>query len=139
MFYLASSHHSSIRSQTQLVHIVKMKPTLSIVSLVLNLIGAAASLSGAAQEDALYSKLIPTNWVSANEAQVVQDLSNVDFENSAPILTSDKSTASSDKYQRSFCKLIPIIHLLHMPGCQSKAVASFACAGSCMSYVQVSL
>ncbi|XP_015794519.1 bursicon-like [Tetranychus urticae] len=36
------------------------------------------------------------------------------------------------------CHLRPVIHVLSHPGCLSKPIPSFACHGSCSSYVQVS-
>ncbi|XP_037285502.2 cuticle-tanning hormone bursicon [Rhipicephalus microplus] len=36
------------------------------------------------------------------------------------------------------CQLRPVIHVLKQPGCQPKPIPSFACHGSCSSYVQVS-
>lgn len=36
------------------------------------------------------------------------------------------------------CQLRPVIHVLKQPGCQPKPIPSFACQGSCSSYVQVS-
>lgn len=66
------------------------------------------------------------------------DLSNVEFEN-FPIKNDVESQYSSvDTKQHSVCQLVQVVHLLHHPGCQSKAIASFACSGSCQSYVQVS-
>lgn len=51
---------------------------------------------------------------------------------------SRKDDASSDQLVTGTCQLIPIVHLLKHPGCQLKAISSFACAGACPSYVQVS-
>lgn len=39
---------------------------------------------------------------------------------------------------RSACQLVHVAHLLRHVGCQPKAIASFACRGTCPSYVQVS-
>ena len=36
------------------------------------------------------------------------------------------------------CHLTPVIHVLQYPGCTPKPIPSFACAGRCTSYVQVS-
>jgi len=36
------------------------------------------------------------------------------------------------------CQLVPIVHALKHPGCALKAISSYACAGACPSYVQVS-
>ena len=36
------------------------------------------------------------------------------------------------------CQMVPIVHLLKHPGCNLKAISSFACSGACLSYVQVS-
>ncbi|OQR73960.1 bursicon-like [Tropilaelaps mercedesae] len=36
------------------------------------------------------------------------------------------------------CQLKPVIHIIKEPGCQPKPVPSFACHGTCASYVQVS-
>ncbi|XP_035227656.1 bursicon-like [Stegodyphus dumicola] len=36
------------------------------------------------------------------------------------------------------CFLRPVIHVLQQPGCVPKPIPSFACQGSCASYVQVS-
>ncbi|GBN18123.1 Bursicon [Araneus ventricosus] len=36
------------------------------------------------------------------------------------------------------CHLRPVIHVLQQPGCIPKPIPSFACQGSCSSYVQVS-
>lgn len=38
---------------------------------------------------------------------------------------------------RSACQLVHVAHLLRHVGCQPKAIASFACRGTCPSYVQV--
>lgn len=99
-----------------------------------------STLDGFKEPDVSVSpRLESANWLPTSYDQAVRDLTNVEFENSAPPSANDDSTTVLDKYQRSFCKLIPIVHLLHLPGCQAKAIASFACAGSCTSYVQVSL
>ncbi|GBN06156.1 hypothetical protein AVEN_191211-1, partial [Araneus ventricosus] len=34
------------------------------------------------------------------------------------------------------CHLRPVIHVLQQPGCIPKPIPSFACQGSCSSYVQ---
>lgn len=39
---------------------------------------------------------------------------------------------------RPTCQMVHVAHLLHHIGCQPKAIASFACKGTCSSYVQVS-
>ncbi|RWS16401.1 mucin-5B-like protein, partial [Dinothrombium tinctorium] len=39
---------------------------------------------------------------------------------------------------KEICHLRPVIHLLKHPGCMPKPIPSFACQGSCSSYVQVS-
>ena len=36
------------------------------------------------------------------------------------------------------CHLTPVVHVLEYPGCIPKPIPSFACAGKCTSYVQVS-
>jgi len=36
------------------------------------------------------------------------------------------------------CHLTPVIHVLQYPGCTPKPIPSYACAGRCTSYVQVS-
>lgn len=71
--------------------------------------------------------------ITAND-QVVPDLRTVEFE-SLPV--PGKERIEFD-YQQSSCQLVQIVHLLQQSGCQTKAIASFACLGSCQSYVQVS-
>ncbi|RWS22674.1 lysine-specific histone demethylase 1A-like protein, partial [Leptotrombidium deliense] len=44
----------------------------------------------------------------------------------------DKSYSSKES-----CHLKPVIHVLKHPGCVPKPIPSFACQGSCSSYVQV--
>jgi hypothetical protein len=67
--------------------------------------------------------------------QVSTDLiDNVEFEN---ILAKNKDQLMSD-YQPTACQLVQVVHLVRHPGCQPKAIASFACSGSCTSYVRVS-
>ncbi|XP_022252972.1 bursicon-like [Limulus polyphemus] len=36
------------------------------------------------------------------------------------------------------CQLRPVVHMLQIPECGRKAIPSFACQGTCSSYVQVS-
>lgn len=48
------------------------------------------------------------------------------------------STLTPISYKGSSCQMVQIVHLLHQDGCHPKAIASFACSGTCPSYVQVS-
>lgn len=72
----------------------------------------------------------------AADNQLIESLDNVEFEN---ILTNNKNQLTKADYQPSACQLVQIVHLLQHPGCQSKAIASFACSGSCTSFVRVSV
>ncbi|XP_021000643.1 bursicon [Parasteatoda tepidariorum] len=45
---------------------------------------------------------------------------------------------SSGSGRGEVCHLRPVIHVLQQPGCIPKPIPSFACQGSCSSYVQVS-
>lgn len=87
------------------------------------------------------------NWFSSPENSQEKDkkflnvLENVEIEN-LPILNKQLTTSSNNidnyhEYQHSTCQLVNIIHLLKHTGCQPKAISSFACSGSCSSYVQV--
>lgn len=64
-----------------------------------------------------------------------EDLQQVEFEK-LPV-SINKDSLNFD-VQHSSCQLVQIVHLLHHNGCQPKAIESFACTGSCPSYVQVS-
>lgn len=93
-----------------------------------------------------------SNWLLVNNSkflstqnnQLLADLQNVELEtvplNNREIDTSTTATSNMmNFYRRSqACQLVQIVHLLYQTGCQPKAIASFACAGSCPSYVQVS-
>lgn len=118
---------------------------LSIMSVLFVLI-TLCFISGAAQcysttseasSDSSQNLPIPEKWLLSNilaNGQLSPDLQNVEFEN-LPVL--GKERVDFD-YQQSTCQLVPIVHLLQQTGCQAKAIASFACLGSCQSYVQVS-
>jgi len=62
-------------------------------------------------------------------------LQKVEFENYS---TNGRKVQDLDQ-QPSSCQLVQIVHLIHQVGCQPKAIVSFACSGSCPSYVQVSI
>lgn len=63
----------------------------------------------------------------------------LDFQTLQPdIAAGANSDINIDDYRRSSCQLVPVMHVLHQPGCHTKAIDSFACIGSCSSYVQVS-
>lgn len=74
---------------------------------------------------------------SASDNQLMESLNQVELES---MITSnrDQQTAVAD-YQPAACQLVQIVHLLQHPGCQPKAIASFACSGSCTSFVRVSV
>lgn len=80
--------------------------------------------------------LVQSQTGSRNVVQREKLLNNVEIEN-LPTLTGRNDLVLED-YKQSSCQLVQIIHLLHYPGCQSKAISSFACSGLCPSYVQVS-
>ena len=63
---------------------------------------------------------------------------DVKIENIPSLNKADQLTAAGD-YQPSVCQLVQIVHVLKHPGCQSKAIASYACTGSCTSSVRVSI
>ncbi|UXI23133.1 hippocampus abundant transcript 1 protein-like [Sarcoptes scabiei] len=46
--------------------------------------------------------------------------------------------SNMDSIQMSECHLRPVIHILQRSGCIPKPIPSFACYGTCNSYVQVS-
>lgn len=46
--------------------------------------------------------------------------------------------ATRHEYEPSSCQLSKVLMVLQRPGCQSKAISTHACAGTCPSYVQVS-
>ncbi|XP_018494756.1 bursicon [Galendromus occidentalis] len=56
------------------------------------------------------------------------------FAISAVLLLLRASTLNAEEN----CQLKPVIHVIKEPGCQPKPVPSFACHGTCASYVQVS-
>lgn len=62
---------------------------------------------------------------------------NLEIMDLGKIVVKSRDRASSD-YESKSCKLMHIAHVLNYPGCQSKAIASFACSGSCPSHVKVS-
>lgn len=64
-----------------------------------------------------------------------EDLQQVEFEKLPVFVNNDNLNFD---LQHSSCQLVQIVHLLHHYGCQPKAIGSFACTGSCPSYVQVS-
>lgn len=43
----------------------------------------------------------------------------------------------SEPQTNSECHLRPVVHILQHPGCIPKPIPSFACFGTCSSYVQV--
>lgn len=45
---------------------------------------------------------------------------------------------STESTQADMCNLRPVLHILQQPGCITKSIPTFACQGSCSSYVQVS-
>ena len=86
--------------------------------------------------------------LDANKAQFLTDGGAKDLEATFSGLelapnTVGKSSGefggTSLDYSRASCQLVQVAHLLYHDGCQPKAIASFACAGLCPSYVQVSL
>lgn len=81
--------------------------------------------------------LFSPGTMSAMKAQhpIIRDLDNVELERM--MMEGEKGKEVGD-FQPSACQLVPIVHLLHYPGCQPKAIASYACSGSCPSYVRVS-
>lgn len=81
--------------------------------------------------------LLLNEKVLTDKGQLVNDMENVELENNQ--VKSKVSLSNPGDYQSSACQLVQIVHLLHHAGCQPKAIASFACSGSCPSYVQVSV
>lgn len=63
------------------------------------------------------------------------DLQQVEFEKLPVSINGDNLNFD---LEHSSCQPVQIVHLLHHTGCQPKAIVSFACTGSCPSYVQVS-
>ena len=88
---------------------------------------SASTMTGAGEFLAKTTKIRDGN-------QLIGSLDNVEFEN---VLTKNKYEPAV--YQPSACQLVQIVHLLNHPGCQPKAISSFACSGSCTSYVKVSV
>lgn len=92
-----------------------------------------------------------TNWLMSNKntqsalnnmrltssdiTPTAVDLQQVEFERIPASINEDSLNFD---LQHSSCQLVQIVHLLHHSGCQPKAIVSFACTGSCPSYVQVS-
>lgn len=79
-----------------------------------------------------------SKWLLANKIpadQLITDLQSIELENHP---AANKDNLNLDDLQSPSCQLVQIVHLLHQTGCQPKAISSFACAGSCSSYVQVS-
>uniref|UniRef100_A0A6G1SAI1 Bursicon n=1 Tax=Aceria tosichella TaxID=561515 RepID=A0A6G1SAI1_9ACAR len=78
--------------------------------------------------------LVEANTKKEADNQLIESMGDVEFEN---ILTMNKDQLTAD-YQPAACQLVQIVHVLKHPGCQSKAIASFACSGSCTSFVRTS-
>lgn len=79
--------------------------------------------------------LISTDWlIDGIPRNQLSELQGIDADS---LLTTTKDNRNLD-IQRPSCQIVQIVHLLNHPGCQPKAIASFACSGSCPSYVQVS-
>lgn len=81
------------------------------------------------------SKLFLANKNHASKPLSAADMTSIELEG-LPIVNKDNL---SPEFPHSACQLVQIVHLLHQAGCQPKAISSFACAGSCSSYVQVSI
>lgn len=98
-------------------------------------------------------QILSPKWMSAssdlknnqqidNDKKLFKVLENIEMEN-LPLSNKEQPTINNNidsyhEYQHSTCQLVQIIHLLNHSGCQAKAISSFACSGSCSSYVQVS-
>ena len=115
---------------------IEIEPVEIIMSNVILLILLAAGIASCSlQQDVSRAKLaVMPEKISTQESKIINDLDSVGFEN---ILVKNKEQLTRD-YQPSSCQLVQIVHLLHHKGCQPKAIASFACSGSCPSYVRVS-
>lgn len=75
-----------------------------------------------------------TNLASLSQTSVLDTgTSNIDRGD-----TFDRGPVANSDYHRSTCQLVKIVHLLGKANCQPKAIASYACSGSCTSNVQVS-
>lgn len=79
----------------------------------------------------------PDRLTSENDKNLINELDDAEF-GSAP-LTAENGQTWRNEYHQSSCQLVQIVHLLRHTGCQSKAIASFACSGLCLSYVKVGL
>lgn len=55
-----------------------------------------------------------------------------------PVSSSAELIGSPD-FEPASCQLAKVVLVLQRPGCQAKAISSYACTGACPSYVQVSL
>lgn len=78
--------------------------------------------------------LLASNAPPNGDQQLIEVLNRAEFDN-ALAKSPDELASLSQLYG---CQLVQIVHLLRHPGCQPKAIASFACTGSCSSYVKVS-
>lgn len=52
--------------------------------------------------------------------------------------TSMVESIGGPDFEPASCQLAKVVLVLQRPGCQTKAISSYACTGSCPSYVQVS-
>lgn len=108
---------------------------LFILVIALTILNSAQSQLGPATNKA--SLALSPERMLAEDDQLINDLDKVEFDKLLVTNGLRDHLSTMDYYQPS-CQLMQIVHLLKHPGCQSKAIASFACFGSCPSYVKVS-
>lgn len=72
------------------------------------------------------STLMPTSDLRKSEAANIESLGTLEA------LTTDLDNQNN-------CQLTQVIHILKHAGCHPKEIQSYACSGSCPSYVQVSI
>lgn len=110
------------------------------LTVILTLLLAYAEVSNCYTIDSTIADISSPRWLHRNKEnknQIANDLQHVELEG-VPSLAKEGSDSSTNYYQQSECQMVQVVHLLHQHGCQPKAIASFACSGSCSSYVQVS-
>lgn len=152
---------SSVKSITYLVSSSNIRQLLKFLLLVASLSGpetfapannstiaSAAAASSAPTVAAAASSLNRepvvdrlSDWLLSERRSADADLWAKQQLDSYPDTITAAATSNDliiDDYRRSPCQLVPVMHVLHQAGCHAKAIDSFACVGSCSSYVQVS-
>ena len=89
----------------------------------------SSSILTTSAENPIAKILLANNLADAN-------LRGMDIETGA--LDQVDQNSHNENLAMQACQLLQVVHLFHYPGCQTKAVISSACSGSCPSYVQVS-